>query len=173
MPKARILIVEDEAIVAKDIGMNLKDFGYEVTSIVSSGEEAIEKASIDKPDLVLMDIVLQGKVDGISAAEEISKLKIPVVYLTAHADQATLERAKISEPFGYILKPFECRELHCNIEIALSKHKLESKLKEELNVVERLNKQMIHRELEMEKLKKEIESLKKKLSSLEKESAKN
>lgn len=131
MANARILIVEDEAITAKDIQMVLQDLGYEVTGTASSGEEAIRKAEDHKPALVLMDIVLQGKMDGIEAAGQIhTRMDVPIVYLTAHSDKATLERAKITEPFGYILKPFEERELHTNIEIALYKHKTERKLKE-------------------------------------------
>lgn len=131
MAKTRILIAEDEAITAKDLQMTLQDLGYEVTGTASSGEEAIQKAEDHKPALVLMDIVLQGKMDGIEAASQIhARLDVPIVYLTAHSDKATLERAKITEPFGYILKPFEERELHTNIEIALYKHKTERKLKE-------------------------------------------
>lgn len=131
MAKTRILIVEDEAITAKDIQMTLQDLGYEVAGTAASGEEAIQKAAEHKPALVLMDIRLQGEMDGIEAASRIrSSLDVPVVYLTAHSDKATLERAKITEPFGYILKPFEERELHSNIEMALYKHKTERKLKE-------------------------------------------
>ncbi|MCX5908778.1 MAG: response regulator, partial [Deltaproteobacteria bacterium] len=111
MENTKILVVEDEGIVAKDIEKTLRDLGYIVPALASSGEEAIEKALVTRPDLVLMDIVLLGKMDGVEAAEEIrTRLGIPVVYLTAHADAATLERAKITEPFGYLLKPFQERE---------------------------------------------------------------
>jgi signal transduction histidine kinase len=131
MGDVKILVVEDESIVAKDIERCLKNLGYTVSATVVSGEEAIKKAGEDKPDLVLMDIVLQGEMDGIEAAKQIrSRFNIPIIYLTAYADEAILERAKITEPFGYILKPFEDRELHIIIEIAVYRHKMEMKLKE-------------------------------------------
>ena len=131
MANAKILVVEDEGIVAADIQSTLKSLGYDVPAIAFSGEEAIKKVEEIQPDLVLMDIVLRGDMDGIQAAEEIhNRFNIPVVYLTAYADDKILQRAKITEPFGYILKPFEERELHINIEIALCKHKVEKALKE-------------------------------------------
>jgi PAS domain S-box-containing protein len=127
----QILVVEDEIIIAEDIQRRLKKLGYIVPVIVSSGEEAIKKMKENNPDLVLMDIVIHGKMDGIEAAEQIrSHLDIPVVYLTAHADEKTLERAKLTEPFGYLIKPFRERELQITIEIALYKHYMEKKLKE-------------------------------------------
>ncbi|MGF1937922.1 MAG: response regulator [Nostoc sp. ChiQUE02] len=130
MTKAKILVVEDEAIVAKDLQYRLNKFGYTVPSIASSGEEAINIAIEISPDLVLMDIKLKGSMDGIEAAQEIYKrLDIPVIYLTAYADEKTLQRAKITEPFGYLLKPFKERELQINIEITLIKHGLEKQLK--------------------------------------------
>ena len=131
MSGPNILVVEDEKIVALDIKNRLIDFGYNVPAIVSSGEDAVEKAGDLLPDLILMDIMLKGDMDGIEAAEQIHELyDIPIVYLTAYADEKTLERAKVTEPFGYILKPFEERELRTNIEIALYKHRMERKLKE-------------------------------------------
>jgi len=131
MVDERILIVEDEIITAEDIRESLLDMGYSVLGIVSSGEEAIEKLEADNPDLVLMDIMLMGEMDGIETANEIrSRFNIPVVYLTAYGDKEIMERAKISEPFGYILKPFNERELQINIEIALYKHKMERRLRE-------------------------------------------
>ncbi|MEH2225488.1 hybrid sensor histidine kinase/response regulator [Nostoc sp.] len=130
MTNAKILVVEDEAIVAKDLQFRLKKFGYTVPAIASSGEEAINIAIEISPDLVLMDIKLKGSMDGIEAAAEIYKrLDIPVIYLTAYADENTLERAKITEPFAYLLKPFKERELQTNIEITLTKHGLERQLK--------------------------------------------
>ncbi|MDZ8066062.1 MAG: response regulator [Nostoc sp. DedQUE08] len=130
MTSAKILVVEDEAIVAKDLQYRLNKFGYIVPAIASSGEEAINIAREISPDLVLMDIKLKGSMDGIEAAEEIYKrLDIPVIYLTAYADENTLERAKITEPFAYLLKPFKERELQTNIEITLTKHGLERQLK--------------------------------------------
>lgn len=127
----RILVVEDEIIIAEDIQRKLKKMGYVVPAIVSSGEEAIKKIQENIPDLVLMDIVIQGKTDGIETAAQIHSLfDIPVVYLTAYADEKTLERAKITEPFGYLIKPFKERELQITIEISLYKHEMEKKLKE-------------------------------------------
>jgi len=129
MSKPRILIAEDERIVAEDIKRTLEKFGYSISSITSSGEETVKKAQEEKPDLMLMDIVLEGEIDGIEAARQIrERLFIPVVYLTAFADDRLLMRAKITEPYSYLLKPFEDRELYAAIEMALSKHAIEMKL---------------------------------------------
>ena len=131
MPNIQILIVEDEEIIAKDIKNTLEKLEYTVSAVVSSGEEAVLKASETVPDLVLMDIVLKGDMDGIEAAKQIHDcFGIPVVYLTACSDDNTLQRAKISEPYGYILKPLGTRELHIGIEIALYKHRMEKRLRE-------------------------------------------
>jgi PAS domain S-box-containing protein len=131
MAETQILIVEDESIVAEDIRRTLQSLGYNVPAVASSGEEAIKKVKENSPELVLMDIMLKGKMDGIDAAGQIrSHFNIPVVYLTAYSDDKILERAKITEPFGYIIKPFNERELQINIEIALYEHKMEKKLKE-------------------------------------------
>ncbi len=129
MTTARILIVEDERIVAEDLRETLGALGYEVVGIVPSGEAAIEQAAAHHPDLVLMDIMLRGNLNGIDAAQHVrDRLDIPVVYLTAYADDATLARAKVTEPFGYLIKPFEERELLTAIEMALYKHAMEKKL---------------------------------------------
>ncbi|MCP4716605.1 MAG: PAS domain S-box protein, partial [Deltaproteobacteria bacterium] len=129
--QAQIMVVEDELILAEDIRSNLTALGYSVPDAAVSGEEAIHQADEIRPDLVLMDIKLQGKMDGIEAAEQIRvRFDIPVIYLTAFSDAATLQRAKITEPFGYIIKPAETRELHATIEMALYRRRLESKLKE-------------------------------------------
>lgn len=131
MVKAKILIVEDEGIVALNIQNRVESLGYDVVANVPSGEAALQKATETQPDLVLMDIKLQGKVDGIEAAAYIHRhLKIPVVYLTAYTDSDTLSRAKLTEPYGYILKPFESRDLRSAIEIALYKHQMEQQLRE-------------------------------------------
>lgn len=131
MAKARILVVEDEGIIAKDIQNRLEGLGYAVPAIASSGEQAVSKAAETQPDLVLMDIRLKGEMDGVEAAGQVrDRFHIPVVYVTAYADDATLQRAKITQPFGYILKPFETRELHSAIEMALYKHEMETKLRE-------------------------------------------
>lgn len=131
MANAQILVVEDEDIVAMDVQTSLKNLGYAVPITVSSGEEAIKKAQETHSDLVLMDIRLKGDMDGVEAAEQIHACSnIPVVYLTAYADERTLERVKTTESYGCILKPFQERELRASIEVALYKYKTESKLKE-------------------------------------------
>jgi PAS domain S-box-containing protein len=128
--KKKILIVEDEGIVALHIEYALKSIGYEISGIACSGEEAIDKVKNTHPDLVLMDIVLKGETDGIEAAEQIrDRFDVPVVYLTAFGDENTLQRAKVTVPFGYILKPFKERELHIAIEIALYRYEIEARLK--------------------------------------------
>lgn len=128
---ARIFVVEDESIVALNLQNRLKNLGYDIAGTASSGEEAVIKCEESRPDLVLMDIMLRGEMDGIAAAEQIrSKLRIPVVYLTAYADNVTLDRARITEPFGYILKPFEIKEIRTTVEIALYKHQMEELLRQ-------------------------------------------
>jgi CheY-like chemotaxis protein len=120
METPKILIVEDEAIIALDIQYTLENLGYRVPAVVSSGEESIEKASEVHPDLVLMDIKLSGDMDGISAAEQIyNRFGIPVVYLTAYSDERILEEIRKIMLFGYISKPFDERVLKSTIEHAL------------------------------------------------------
>jgi len=132
MANSRILVVEDEKIVAIDIKNMLKSLGYNVPAIVSSGSEAMKKIEETKPDLVLMDIKLNEDMDGVEAADKIrSRFQIPVVYLTAYADEDTIQRAKTTSPYGYILKPFEEKELSTIIEIALHKSNIERELREE------------------------------------------
>jgi diguanylate cyclase (GGDEF)-like protein/PAS domain S-box-containing protein len=127
----RILVVEDETIVALDLKNSLTVLGYDVVATATTGEAAIARANETRPDLVLMDIILKGEMDGVEAANAIrARLGVPVIFLTACADETTLHRAKITEPFGYLLKPFEERELHGHIEIALYKHRMEKKLKD-------------------------------------------
>ncbi|MBC9889321.1 MAG: response regulator [Opitutae bacterium] len=131
IPKAKLLVVEDEGITAEDIKDYLISLGYDVLGICSTGEEAVEKVRNLEPDLVLMDIRLAGVVDGIQAADIIREhYEIPVVYLTAYSDPQTLERAKITDPYGYVLKPFNQRDLQIAVEIALHKHKMQSRLQE-------------------------------------------
>jgi len=131
MDDGQILIVEDERLVAEDIKETLKELGYTVMGIVDNGEEAVESVREEEPDLVLMDIVLKGEMDGIEAARIInSEFDVPVIYLTAYADDKRLKRAKVTEPYGYILKPYRERELHSNIEMAFHKNEMEKKLKE-------------------------------------------
>jgi two-component system, cell cycle sensor histidine kinase and response regulator CckA len=130
MEKNHILVVEDESVVAMDIKYRLENLGYLVPATLSSGEAAIEQIPGLSPELVLMDVVLKGQMDGIEAAERIKQLyDIPVIYLTAYGDDKTLERAKMTEPYGYILKPFENRDLYTTIEMALYKSKMQKELK--------------------------------------------
>jgi signal transduction histidine kinase len=137
MSELKILVVEDEAIIAEDIAYHLEKMGYAVVDIVATGEDAIEVATTTQPDLVLMDIMLQGEMDGIEAAQQIrTGLSIPVVYLTANADENTLQRAKITGPFGYIIKPFKEKELRATIEIALSRHQAELEVQKALAAAE-------------------------------------
>ncbi len=131
MSKKKIFVVEDESIVSLEIQNRLKVLGYEVAGHAASGDEAITKITQVKPDLVLMDIRIKGDIDGIETASRIKKiLDIPIIFLTAYADETTLQRAKITDPFGYIIKPFEERELSINIEIALYKDHTQKLLRE-------------------------------------------
>lgn len=117
---ARIMVVEDEGIVALDICDSLKTLGYDVVTYVDSGERAVEEARRLSPDAILMDINLKGQMDGIDAAHAIfTSVKTPIIFLTAHADEATLQRAKLTQPFGYIIKPFDSDELRTTIELSL------------------------------------------------------
>lgn len=130
MQKIKIQIVEDESIFAMDLVSQLKSMDFSVISITDSGEKAIKEVEKEKPDLILMDIRLKGDIDGIETAQRIQSSKnIPIVFLTAYADEKTLKRAKIIEPFGYLLKPINKRELKAVIEMALYKHRMENKLR--------------------------------------------
>ena len=125
-----ILVTEDESIVRKDIERCLVNLGYNVIATADNGEDAIEMALKHKPDLALMDIMIKGDMNGIAAAEEIKRnLDIPVVFLTAYADENTLNEAKLAEPHGYILKPFKDVDIQTAIEMALHKHGKEQELK--------------------------------------------
>ncbi|HEY9830245.1 MAG TPA: response regulator [Stenomitos sp.] len=125
----QILVVEDERIIALNLKESIESLGYAVPAIAASGEMAVEKAIEIRPDLVLMDIRLKGEMDGIEAARQIwEHLQIPVIYVTGHSDQSTLERAKITAPFGYILKPLKERELYVAIETALQRYEREQLL---------------------------------------------
>lgn len=124
MTKGKILVVEDEQIIAKDLKFTLESLGYSVAAIVATGLDAVKFAEMHKPDIILMDIQLKGQMDGIEAAGKINeRCCIPIVYLTAFADNNIIQRAKITEPFGYIVKPFQEKELHSVIEMALYRSK--------------------------------------------------
>ena len=129
MSKINILVVEDESIVSKDIQHSLKKIGYNIVGAASTGEKAIELALSEKPDLILMDIMLKGSMNGIEAADIIKKeLSIPVIFLTAYADESTLAKAKITEPYGYILKPFKEIDIQTSVEMAIYKHAKEQEI---------------------------------------------
>ena len=136
MGKAKILIVEDEAIIAMEIESQLQSLGYEITSIVDTSEKAIKKAKEDKPDIILMDIRIKGEMDGIDTAEAIrSQFGIPVIFSTAYLDEERIERAKITMPFGYMLKPIQERDLRVTIEMALYVSKVDKERKQsEMNL---------------------------------------
>lgn len=141
MPTPRILIVEDEGIIARNIERHLERLGYGITGICGDADSAQAMLSQERPDLVLMDVQLEGDLDGVGLADIIRRdLDIPVIYLTGYLDDATLERAKITQPFGYIAKPFTRRELQVTIEIALYKYRMERTLSDrELQIQELLD----------------------------------
>ena len=131
MSDINILVVEDESIIAMDLKVRLLKLGYGVAGLVSSGEEAVAKALDLQPNLILMDIMLRGGIDGVEAARQIqAQMSIPVIFVTAYSDKHTLQRAKLTDPFGYLTKPFEDANLYTAIEIALYKHSAEKSLKE-------------------------------------------
>jgi PAS domain S-box-containing protein len=133
----KILIVEDETLVAKDLAFMLDELGYEVTGTLAYAEKAVEEAENDAPDLVLMDIRLKGKMDGITAADIINtRYNIPVIFLTAYPDSSTIKKAKVTAPFGYIIKPVDVSKLEANIEIALYKHTIEQKIRDQRNFLQ-------------------------------------
>lgn len=135
----KILIVEDERIIALDIKRILLHLQYEVVGIASSGNQALDMVKHYQPDLILMDIKLEGDKDGIETTQIIrGKYNLPVIYLTSYTDESTLQSAKYTEPFGYILKPFEERELYATIEMALYRHKLEAELQQRHNELQKL-----------------------------------
>lgn len=131
MEKPRILIVEDEGLVARDLESMVRNLGYRVVGVCSSGEEAFRLINTRHPDLIIMDIVLQGRIDGIKAADEIRRrYNLPIIFLTAHTDEATFQRAKVTNPLAFLHKPVEQKELLTVIEMALYKHRTEMKLRE-------------------------------------------
>jgi len=139
MDKSKILIVEDEFLIAKNIERCLLKNGYCVSSICASGEEALDKADKEKPDLILMDIHLDGEMDGIETSGELNiNFNIPIIFLTAHSNRETFNKAKVTAPFGYITKPFDEQRLCMAIEIAIYKDKSEKekeKLRKELKIL--------------------------------------
>ncbi len=136
MSKINVLVVEDESIVSKDIQQSLKKLGYNVVGAAFTGEKALELAHSETPDIILMDIMLKGEISGIQTAEKVKEeLGIPVIFLTAYADEATLAKAKVTEPYGYIIKPFKEIDLHTSIEMALYKHGKENEVVKERDLL--------------------------------------
>ncbi len=133
MSGERILVVEDESIMAMLIKRKLENWGYNIVGLVDTGEDAVNKANETKPDLILMDIVIKGSIDGIETAKQIRKsLDIPIIYLTAYSNDEVLKRARETEPYGYLIKPFREGEVNVNIEMAVYKHNSEKKKQFEL-----------------------------------------
>src|SRR6478672_6374713 len=129
-PLIQVLVVEDERVVARDIKACLENVGFKVVGMATSGLEAIEKAKALLPNIVLMDIRLEGEMDGTQAAQQIwQQLQIPIIYSSGYSDQATVERATATEPFGYILKPVKERDLYVAVKTALQRHQRETKVK--------------------------------------------
>ncbi|MBN2351028.1 MAG: response regulator [Spirochaetales bacterium] len=148
MSEERILVVEDDVISAEALCDKLSGLGYRVPPPAATGEEAVDRAGSSPPDLILMDIRLAGKLDGIGAAELIqARQDVPVLYLTAYTDEETLKRAKVTAPYSYLVKPVRDRELHITVEMALHRHRLEKALREQytrLREVEKLRDDLIH-----------------------------
>lgn len=139
MASTNILVVEDESIVSKDIQQSLKKLGYNIIGAAATGEMALELVEKNQPDLVLMDIMLKGEMSGVDTAKIIKdEYNIPVIYLTAYADENTLEKAKITEPYGYIIKPFKEVDIHTSIEMALYKHEKSLEVKKERDLLYKL-----------------------------------
>ncbi|MCI4624925.1 MAG: response regulator [Candidatus Magnetoovum sp. WYHC-5] len=143
---AKILVVEDEWIIAANLKSTLEELGYAVVAIVTTGEAAVESARLQTPDLVLMDITLKGSMDGIEAATKIyNELNIPIIYVTSHVDERVIKRAKTSKPFAYLIKPYEKASLISSIEMALYNHRIDKELQEKTLQLEELNRNLEHR----------------------------
>lgn len=167
MTATRIMIVEDELIISRDLEQILQAKGYTVVATPASAEEAIDLAGSVHPDLILMDIVLRENMDGLEAALHIGeRFQIPVIFLTAYADKAKLERAKLGNTFGYILKPINENELICCIEMALYKHGQSGELKAQLENCERFGRTLLKREDRIRELREENRTLKDKIDTL-------
>jgi len=149
MGKISVLVVEDESIVSKDIQYSLKKLGYNVVGVAATGQKAIDLCGEKMPDIILMDIMLKGDINGIEASTRIKEsYNIPVIFLTAYADENTLSKAKVTEPYAYIIKPFKEIDLHTSIEMAFYKHSKELEVLKErdmlYNIVEnKENKEFI------------------------------
>src|SRR5215472_11710000 len=123
--KAQILIAEDDPTIAQDLKYKIENLGYEVVGITHSGEQAVVLAENLRPDLVLMDIQLAGEMDGIEAAEKIRTLRVPLVYVSGFCDSPMLQRAQLTEPYGYILKPYRTSDIRISVEMSLQRYRTE------------------------------------------------
>ena len=136
MAQTNVLVVEDESIGSKDIQHSLKKRGYNVVGAAATGEQAVKLSVDTQPDIILMDIMLKGEMNGIEAATQIrQETNIPVIFLTAYADESTLSKAKVTQPYGYIIKPFKEIDIHTSIEMALYKHKKEAEVLKERDLL--------------------------------------
>ena len=148
-----MLIVEDDESIADTIKESLEYLGYEVSDSVASGEDALERIKADEPDIVLMDIEIQGDLDGIQTTEELIAISnVPVVYLTGRSDDETLERAIKTAPYGYIIKPFEPEDLKIAIEIALNKHEIDEGREKILSRLQGVVSKIMNKYIRPEKL---------------------
>lgn len=160
LKKKQILIVEDEAIIAMNIRNLLENLGYNICGLASSAEEAVKLAEEKHPDLILIDIILDGEIDGIDTVVEIKKTQNkPIIYMTAHSDEKTLSRAKATEPHGFIVKPINYNELRLTIEIVFHKREMEEKLKTALEELETMNKKLISTQNELINSKKKYQNI--------------
>lgn len=181
MKPRSVVVIEDEAVIAMDLEEKLRKLGHQVVGQGMTGEEAIEQACEKRPDLILMDIRLQRGMDGIDAAQTIRReLDVPVIYVTALSDDATVERAKLTEPLAYLLKPIEERELRVTLELAFHKHEAdterkraeealrasEARYRERVLDLEKFEQAVVGRELKMITLEKELESLRREVERL-------
>ena len=156
--RAKVLLVEDEGIVARDLQRRLERLGYGVIGVVDNGAEALALVEQTRPDVVLMDIVLQGQLDGVETARQLcSRMDVPVIFLTAHSDTVTIRRARETTPYGYLLKPFEERELHTTIEMALYRHRADHKIRDQAASLRELSTRLqTIREEERTRISREI-----------------
>jgi signal transduction histidine kinase len=160
MTPANILVVEDEAASVMEIRCSLEELGYTVVGIASTGEKALQKAADSVPDLVMMDVRLDGVMNGITAAEKLrERFGVPIIYLTAYVDEDTLLRARTTEPFGYLLKPFEDRLLYTTIEMALYKHQIEQQLRQYAADLEHTNQRLEQEIAERTRIQEEIRAI--------------
>ncbi|MCB5251238.1 MAG: response regulator [Candidatus Cloacimonadales bacterium] len=143
MSKLKVLVVEDDSIIIIDLKRRIPKIGYELVGVFSKGEDAIEHVEVLKPDIILMDVMLDGMLDGIETAKLIhNQTDVPILFLTSMVDEETFQRAKITSPYAYIIKPVTDRELQINIEIALYQKKIDKEKSELINQLQEKNRQI-------------------------------